>query len=200
VSLAEAGPSPPARAKQYRVGYVALLGIIFVCCAAAIFSYFATYPLLLGAARGIVQTGFWLFTISAPVFFGLAFFLRSEDLVAAAKVHASLYAAYTLVLACKLGHTNLDFISLLFLILLVEMTMLAVVVERAPEAARQLTGAPKLFSSLTVALLAGSACGALAWQLAVRAEIVDVAPAKWRDLDRHSSENGARNPVMRLTG
>src|SRR5690349_18455754 len=91
VSIAEAGPSLPARANQYRVGYVALLGIIFVCCAVAIFSYFITYPLSRGAAMGIAQAGFWLLTTSAPLFFGLAFFLRSADLIAAAKVHASLY-------------------------------------------------------------------------------------------------------------
>jgi hypothetical protein len=180
VSAAEAKSSDSASSKQKLVWYVALLGFIFVGCAIAMFSYFLTYPQLRRAAITIQQTGFWLFTITAPLVFGFAFFLRGKDLIAAAKVHASLYAAYALVLACKLGPLDSDFVSLLIFILLIELVLLGMVMQRTPEAACEINGAPWLFSTLTIAMLAGSACGALAWRLAVRADIVHVAPVTGR--------------------
>jgi cellobiose-specific phosphotransferase system component IIC len=95
-------------------------------------------------------------------------------------VHASLYTSYALVLACKLGPLDSDFVSLLFFILLIELVLLGMVMQQTQEAAREINGAPWLFSALTIAMLAGAACGALAWRLAVRADIVHVAPVTWR--------------------
>ncbi len=192
----EAGSAIPAPVKLSLAGYTALLCTIFVCCAAAIFSYFAAYPLLRSAAIGAVNAGFWLFTITAPIVFGAAFLLPKRDLIASAKVHASLYVTYVLILAQKLGPTATDFISFLFFILFIELVLLVVLLQRAPKEDRELSGAPWLFSALTVALLAGSACGALIWYAAVRAEIADkIYPAEERLL-RRSSDVGPCNPVM----
>jgi hypothetical protein len=149
-----------------------LLGFIFICCAIAIFSYFLTYPRLRGPAIALAQTGFWSFTVTAPLVFGLAFFLQGRDLIAAAKVHAALYAAFTIVLGYKLGPLMADAVSLYYFMLLIELALLGTVVQRAPAIDRGLDSAPWLFVALTAALLAGSACGWLAWRMAVRADIV----------------------------
>jgi hypothetical protein len=176
----EAGSSAPAPTRHNRPWYVALLVIIFICCAIPIFSYFLTYPRLRGAAVYISQFSFYLFSITAPFVFGLAFFLPGRDLIAVAKVHASLYVAFTLILACKLGPLDTDFVSLLFFILLIELFLLGTVMQRAPATTREVNGAPWLFSALTIALLAGSACGAFAWRMAVRADIVYELPVTGR--------------------
>jgi hypothetical protein len=180
VNVAEAESSAPPRSKQKLAWYVALLVVIFVCCAIAIFSYFLTYPRFRGAVIEAGKASFDLFTVTAPLVFGSAFWLRGRDLIAAAKVHASLYTVYTIVLACKLGPLNADFVSLLFFILLIELVLLGAVMQRMPKDAREISGAPWLFSALTIALLAGSSCGALAWRLAVRADLVHMAPVTGR--------------------
>lgn len=196
----EAGPAIPAPVKRSPAGYSVLLCLIFVCCAVAIFSYFAAYPLLRSAAIGAVNAGFLVLPITAPIVFGLAFLLPKRDVIAAAKVHASLYAAYVLILSYKVGPADRDSISLLFLVLFVELILLVALLQRAPKEARELSGAPWLFSGLTVALLAGSACGALIWYAAVRAEIVDkTSPAEQR-LPHRSSSVGTRIAVMRHSG
>jgi hypothetical protein len=146
---------------EYR-SWLAPLMVIAVCCAVASFGYFATYPLLSEAAGDIAETGFLIFTITAPVLLGPALIAPGRQWIAAAKVHASLYAAFIVVLSVtsETGHSSPGesfagpIFILLFGILIFELVVVFIAVRRLPVADRELTSAPWLLSGLTVALLA----------------------------------------------
>jgi hypothetical protein len=146
------------------------LGIIFVGCAAASFGYFFTYPWLRSAVRGLAQFALLLFTFLAPVFFGAALYAPSRQWIAAVKVHAALYTAFMAVLTVTLGprHALADSVAVLALtilygILVFELFLAVIAVDRLPSAERQTAGGPWLFTGLTIALFGGWAVGALAW-------------------------------------
>jgi hypothetical protein len=146
---------------EYRI-WLALLMVIAVCCAVASFGYFATYPLLRETAGDIADSGFLIFTITAPVVLGAALFAPGRQWTAAAKVHASLYAAFIVVLfvTSEPGHSSPGdglaglILILLFGILIFELVVVFIAVRRSPVADRELA-TPWLLSGLTVALLVG---------------------------------------------
>ena len=146
-----------------------ILGVIFVGCAAASFGYFVTYPWLHRAVRGLAQFALLLFTLLAPICFGAALIAPSQQWIATVKVHAALYTAFMAVLTVTLGpgHYHADSLAVLILtilygILVFELFLVVIAVDRLPSAERQ-TGGPWLFTGLTIALFGGWAMGALAW-------------------------------------
>jgi hypothetical protein len=146
------------------------LGVIFVGCAAASFGYFVTYPWLRSAVRGLAQFALLLFTILAPIFFGAALIAPSRQWIAAVRVHAALYTAFMAVLTVSLGprHYLADSsavltLTILYGILVFELFMVVIAVDRLPSAERQIDGGPWLFTGLTIVLFGGWAVGALAW-------------------------------------
>lgn len=141
-----------------------MLGVVFVACAAASFSYFVTYPWLRNAVRGLAQFALLLFTLLAPIFFGAALIAPNRQWIAAVKVHAALYTAFMAVLTVTLGprHDLTDSLTILYGILVFELFLIVIAVNRLPLAARQ-TGGPWVFTGLTIALFGGWAVGALAW-------------------------------------
>lgn len=184
-------------AKRCLALYIALLILILASSAAGIYSYFATYPLLRSTAVRVVWLGFWGLPVTTPIVFGLAFLLPKQDVIATAKVHASLCTTYALILAYKLGSADQLFVSLLYAFLSIELLLLGGLLLRAPKSERNLDGAPWLFSALTFALLAGAVCGALTWQAAVRAEMMKVTLAKGQNAVARMERSEIRDSFVR---
>ena len=158
----------PGRPLERNPIWFFILGASFVGCAVASFSYLATYPSLRRLAGGLVQFALLLFTMWAPFVFAVALRAPSQQWIAAAKVHASLYVAFVAVLSLKGRSLGSDFLTMLYFILVIELSLLLIAIEKAPSGARELERAPWLGIGLTVALLGGWACGSLFWSVIAR--------------------------------
>jgi hypothetical protein len=116
------------------------------------------------------------------VFFGGALFAPSRQWIAAVKIHAALYAVFMVILAVTIqpGHSLADsftdlILTILIGILVFELFLLVIAIHQSPPAAREIAGAPWLFTSLTFALLGGWAAGVVVWSETVPARIVAAA-------------------------
>jgi hypothetical protein len=72
------------------------------------------------------------------------------------------------VLSLKGRSLGSDFLTMLYFILVIELSLLLIAIEKAPPGARELERAPWLGIGLTVALLGGWACGSLIWSVIAR--------------------------------
>jgi hypothetical protein len=157
------------------------LAAIFLGCAVAAFGYLATYPSFQPAVWAHALLALMLFTLTAPVFFGGALLAPSRQWITAATVHATLYAAFMVVLTATFERRHslgdifaFEILTVLWGILLFELFLLLIAIHRSPPAARA-DGVPWLFTSLAAALLGGWAAGVVVWSETVPARIVAAA-------------------------
>ncbi len=171
---------------RYR-NWVFALVTIALCSAIASFEFFTNYPALISGDNRFVNsdplTVILLFSAAAVALLGAAILFPSKASIAAAKIYAALWAALVIVsyITLEPGHSSpggglVVATEILFVgILIFELVIIQVATSRLPQADRELSKSPWLFTGVTAALVGGWAAGVLAWSETVPAHVVAAA-------------------------